>query len=194
MNALTGRTHFRVWITFLFSICIICAFEGAICAQSSKRVGKHNLQIPEDWPVEKRGGLIVPIPTEEYVSMKFSGIETEFQSIENEFFGKLEDLEASLKNVEDNFQKELKKLRSLNEEQIESSAKVTSFLTGLGLLRDTVDQLNIMLSRNIKDLEVKLKSIDQQLEFINDNLDGLQTQIYRLDEKIDYFHDGSKSY
>jgi hypothetical protein len=36
-----------------------------------KPEGSHQLLLPKDWPVEHRDGLIMPIPIEEYLSMKF---------------------------------------------------------------------------------------------------------------------------
>ena len=69
----------RVCINFILIVNIgllLIAFENSY-AQSSKRVGKLNFQVPEDWPIVKRGGLMTPIPTEEYVSIKFKEIETE---------------------------------------------------------------------------------------------------------------------
>ena len=40
--------------------------------------------LPEDWPIEKRGGVLGPIPVEEYLSRKFSAVEIRLRSIEQQ--------------------------------------------------------------------------------------------------------------
>jgi hypothetical protein len=41
-------------------------------------------QLPPDWPVEKRGGLVAPIPVEEYLTKKFSALENRLQNVEQQ--------------------------------------------------------------------------------------------------------------
>ena len=48
--------------------------------------GLH-FQLPEDWPVEKRGGVMAPIPIEEYLSRKFSAIGLQLQLLEQRVNG-----------------------------------------------------------------------------------------------------------
>ncbi len=48
--------------------------------------GLH-FQVPADWPIEKRGGVMAPIPIEEYLSRKFKGIETQIQALEQRLNG-----------------------------------------------------------------------------------------------------------
>ena len=45
--------------------------------------GLH-FQLPPDWPVEKRGTLVGPIPVEEYVAHKFTAVEQRLQSLEQQ--------------------------------------------------------------------------------------------------------------
>ena len=62
--------------------------------------GLH-FQLPADWPVEKRGGMTVPIPIEEYLVQKFRVMESRFQAIEQRFNGfdiRLRALEETVKN------------------------------------------------------------------------------------------------
>ncbi|MCK5012449.1 MAG: hypothetical protein KAS66_01395 [Candidatus Omnitrophica bacterium] len=176
-----------------FILIVIAGIVFVMCsnsyAQSSKKVGQLRFQVPEDWPIEKRGGLMTPISTEEYVSFKFQEIEKEFLAVKDDFARKHEGLESNLKNVEDDILKEFKKLQAQSEEQIRAGVKITDFLSSIGLLRDKIDHLDKVMSKRIKEVESKLNGINLQLEFIGDNLDGLQTQIYRLDEKVDYFHE-----
>ena len=45
--------------------------------------GLH-FQLPDDWPVEKRGGVVGPIPVEEYLGRKFSAVESRLQQLEKQ--------------------------------------------------------------------------------------------------------------
>ena len=48
--------------------------------------GLH-FRVPEDWPIEKRGGVVGPIPLEEYVAKKLSAIEARLKSLEQQVGG-----------------------------------------------------------------------------------------------------------
>lgn len=45
--------------------------------------GLH-FQLPPDWPVEKRGTLVGPIPIEEYVARKFGAMEQRLKVLEQQ--------------------------------------------------------------------------------------------------------------
>ncbi len=40
--------------------------------------------VPPDWPIEERNGVVAPIPLEEYLSRKFSALETRLRSVEQQ--------------------------------------------------------------------------------------------------------------
>lgn len=48
----------------------------------TKEVKGFKFKVPADWPVEERGGTVAPIPTEEYLSKKFSAASTRFEAAE----------------------------------------------------------------------------------------------------------------
>ena len=52
--------------------------------------------VPDDWPVEERGGVVAPIPIEEYVVEKFDAIESELEAIRRDLLEKPKDNEAPL--------------------------------------------------------------------------------------------------
>jgi methyl-accepting chemotaxis protein len=37
--------------------------------------------VPDDWPIEKRAGILGPIPVEEYVAMKFDNVLSQFDAV-----------------------------------------------------------------------------------------------------------------
>lgn len=41
--------------------------------------------LPPDWPVEKRGGIVAPIPVEEYLAKKFKAIDEQFSAMDERF-------------------------------------------------------------------------------------------------------------
>ncbi|MBI3011070.1 MAG: hypothetical protein HYY58_01065 [Candidatus Omnitrophica bacterium] len=45
--------------------------------------GLH-FKVPPDWPVEKRDGVVAPIPIEEYMFRKFSAMESRLRALEQQ--------------------------------------------------------------------------------------------------------------
>ncbi len=41
-------------------------------------------QLPADWPIEKRNGILGPIPIEEYIARKFSALNNRVQELERQ--------------------------------------------------------------------------------------------------------------
>lgn len=89
---------------------MVFAFSSYVYAgqASSKNVtirkSKNNLhfQVPPDWPIEERGGIVAPIPIEEYLAIKFQAIYLRLKRIENELSGmeiKMRVLENSVKSA-----------------------------------------------------------------------------------------------
>jgi len=48
----------------------------------TKEIKGFKFKVPADWPVEERGGTVAPIPTEEYLSKKFSAVTARFEAAE----------------------------------------------------------------------------------------------------------------
>lgn len=53
-----------------------------------------NFDLPEDWPIEERGGAVGPIPIEEYLAMKFRKVDAKFDEMESGTGGTKEKLAA----------------------------------------------------------------------------------------------------
>ena len=73
----------------LLSVPAAAAEEGDSGARATVRKTKEQLhfELPTDWPVEKRGGIVAPIPVEEYLAMKFKTLESRLQTIEQRLNG-----------------------------------------------------------------------------------------------------------
>ena len=50
-----------------------------------KTEDRLNFQLPPDWPVEKRNGIMAPIPVEEYLAKKFKALDSRLEYIEQRF-------------------------------------------------------------------------------------------------------------
>ena len=76
----------------------IGALAGAAWAQAEegssqsdmaveKTAERLHFKVPADWPIEKRNGVVAPIPVEEYLARKFSSLDQQLQAIEQRVSG-----------------------------------------------------------------------------------------------------------
>ena len=74
----------------------MAASAGPLAAEDSgktepatvrKTEANLHFQVPPDWPVEERGGIVGPIPIEEYLAKKFKLLEGRLQAIEQRLNG-----------------------------------------------------------------------------------------------------------
>jgi len=89
-------------VAFLFFLCVLLQPTAAEEKEATTVVTKEGLhfKLPPDWPVEKRGGVVAPIPIEEYLAQKFSAIQSRLQALEQQMVGlelKLRVMEEELK-------------------------------------------------------------------------------------------------
>jgi hypothetical protein len=78
----------------------------AVTVRKTKE-GLH-FQLPPDWPVEKRGGVVAPIPIEEYLAKKFSALEARLQAMEQQLGG----IDVRLRVLEEEAKKRRETLQS----------------------------------------------------------------------------------
>lgn len=69
--------------------------------------GLH-FKVPPDWPIEKRGGVMAPIPIEEYLARKFKALEAHLQTLEQRMNG----LDVRLRVLEEEVKTQRQGLRS----------------------------------------------------------------------------------
>ena len=79
------------------------AEEETVTAVVTKE-GLH-FKLPQDWPVEKRGGVVAPIPVEEYLAQKFSAMQSRLQALEQRVVG----LELKLRVMEEELKRQKEK-------------------------------------------------------------------------------------
>ena len=69
--------------------------------------GLH-FDVPPDWPIEKRNGVVGPIPIEEYLGRKFQALTSQLQALEQRFNG----FDVRLRVMEEEMKKQKQGLRS----------------------------------------------------------------------------------
>jgi len=65
-------------------------------------------RVPPDWPIEKRGGGVGPIPVEEYVARKFASMEIRLRAMEQQ----LSSMELRVRLLETQMKSGQQRLRS----------------------------------------------------------------------------------
>ena len=107
---------------FSFQLCVLLMIgaayptDGALAEDGSskepitirKTEDRLHFQLPADWPVEKRNGVMGPIPIEEYLAKKFGAIESRLQSIEQRVNG----FDVRLRALEEQNKKQTQTLKS----------------------------------------------------------------------------------
>ena len=66
----------------------------------SRTIEGIHFKVPEDWPIEDRGGSLAPIPVEEYVGIKFAKYDSRIAALEASLKGTLEENKALKDKVE----------------------------------------------------------------------------------------------
>ena len=83
-------------IAAVYGLLVAAAAPQGVAAQEAteeervtvrKTMQQLHFQLPPDWPIEKRGGIVAPIPIEEYLAQKFKALESKLQVIEQRLNG-----------------------------------------------------------------------------------------------------------
>jgi len=170
---------------FLMTGSILVLMVNSVYAQTSGKSGKLKFHVPEDWPIEERGGLVGPIPTEEYVAMKFDESEKEFSTIRSEIADKFDELRQSLKAIE----LKIEETKAVADSETDPSGPDGGQSGSLSKFEEFESQI-ARIDRKITNKEVELRSqtgqVELKLDALEKKIKNLQAQIYKLDEKIDY--------
>jgi len=130
--------------------------------------------VPEDWPIEERGGVVAPIPIEEYVTRKFKDIESRLEKIKQDLSQNLKDsanakLESSI--VQNDIPLQLKEISA----RLESIGKDVDQLKGQGepstgsgkqiesQIKDIRNETQVLRTW-VEDLERRLRKIEFHLD------------------------------
>lgn len=97
------------------AVAASAALAGAPRAQAKDAEGTVrkteqglHFQVPEDWPVERRAGVVTPVPIEEYLARKFKTLDAAVQGLEQRVSG----LDLQVRVLQDEVKKTREGLRS----------------------------------------------------------------------------------
>jgi len=183
-----------VIMTCAIGVIMILTANGLCYAQSTKQQNGLNFQVPEDWPIEKRGGLLAPIPTEEYISIKFKATEEEFQTIKTDLISKFEELQQSIKNMESNFSKGIQKAQTQAENQVGAGTEgdLTDIQVNLTRLESEVERLDRKITNKTASMKVDSEETAALIRSLEKKIKDLQAHIDKLDGQVDYVLEGWK--
>jgi len=170
-------------------VIMILTADNSGYAQNTKKRNGLNFQVAEDWPIEKRGGIVAPIPTEEYISIKFKATEEEFQAIKVDLISKFEELQLNIKNVEINFTKEIQKAQSQADFSAGTGEDLKNILSRLDLLEDAIGRLDQKITMNASLMKAQTQETAVTISSFEKKIKELQTEITKFEEVIEYIMD-----
>lgn len=109
--------HYALRKTLAALVCLLMAGAAVVSAEEAtdaekatvrKTQEKLHFQLPPDWPIERRGGMVGPIPVEEYLATKFKELDARLQVIQQQVNG----LELRVRILEDSAKKPASSLKS----------------------------------------------------------------------------------
>ncbi len=176
-------------ILFIVGVFLVMVQTNFSYAQKSQKINGLNFEVPEDWPIEKRNGIIAPIPTEEYVAIKFKMIEEEFETIKEDFTVKFKELQFNLENMETKFLEEIKKVQAQDAPRGSVNEDLSEILSKLGLLESELSRLDRKITNKTAKTKTKSEEIVRQISVIEEKMNEFQSQVYKLSEEVDYIFD-----
>lgn len=155
-------------------------------AQEVKDTKGLNFKVPEDWPIEKRGGILAPIPTEEYVAKKFKAVAEELQAVKDALSAKFDELQSSVKAMEKDFSGELKKVKSQSEGMGAAGQDVSDAASNQEFLKNELGRLDRKMADETLSLKTQLEQVNSKLSSLEKKIKEIQVQLYKVDEKVDF--------
>jgi methyl-accepting chemotaxis protein len=136
-------------------------------------------QVPEDWPIEERNGVVAPIPIEEYLDIKFKDIVLQLDALKKDLADKFEKLESDLEVVKS-----------------EALDKVAALGTRVDSLGEDAQGLSLDLDKlvaRLNSIETGLKEISEESDSSQVNTGNIAQQLRNLDSRIkqleEYYED-----
>jgi len=192
-----GRDYLKkmmiVGTVFVIGISIIIVLDSASYAQSSKKMKGLHFQVPEDWPIEERGGIVGPIPTEEYIAIKFKATEEQSQVIKDKFTDRMNELQLNLKRMEVDFLIEIKKVQLQGGTSVETNEGLSELISGLDLFESELGRLDRKITNKVHEMKAQSEETARKMNSVEKKIKDLQALIYKLDEEIDYIFEKQKS-
>lgn len=99
----------KVLIMFVVAAFIFGPGMFSVSAEEPKAQKGLRFNVPDDWPIEKRGGVLAPIPVEEYVLKRFKQIQDDLNSLRGELTAMVETVQGDLQGIKSSVFQDLEK-------------------------------------------------------------------------------------
>lgn len=181
------RTSTPKMILGLVVIFALAVTAGPTHAQKAKEMEGLRFQVPEDWPIEKRGGVLGPIPTEEYVALKFEKVNQELEAVKTEMSGQFSEIKADLESLRTELSKDIQNAAA-NAAVLGASggADMSGMLARLEEAESQLGRLDRKLTNKLMDISREFEGINLQIKALEESLKSLHTQVIKLDEEVGY--------
>jgi len=162
-------------------IGIVCfAFTLNCYAAETKNIIKTQkglkFTVPEDWPIEERGGVVAPVPVEEYVTTRLKSIESRLDTLA----ASLESLKTSVSGMRSN-------TRNKSKETAPASEEVTSEAVSAGSGGEVKTNVK-PIAADMKDLRYETEEIKSKVNLLDkknsDDLKSIELRLMSLEERI----------
>jgi len=166
--------------------CFFMAMISSSFAQNSKKSKGLNFAVPEDWPIEKRGGIVGPIPTEEYITIKFKATAEEIRSIKDNLEERVERLNEKLdmldeKRLDNNILQPQNSVPSeIDDDQL------TEVLAMLDKLEAKIGRLDRKITNKIAEMRKIYEQKTLSITLFDKSLKDLKKKIFKLQGDVDY--------
>ncbi len=166
---------------------------GAAEPKSQRTQEGLHFTVPEEWPIEKRGGVLSPMPVEEYVVKRFQESESRITTISQDLSNRITEIKNSCESSRQNTETELKK----NDDQINSlKGDIRDLNSALSQPRyaspaesnvgKQVETISQDTSRKLEEFNSRLDSFEEErLRSFQFNLDVLEDKFKLLSEEIE---------
>ncbi len=169
--------------------------QNAVAEESKSQRTQEGLHftVPEEWPIEKRGGVLSPMPVEEYVVKRFKEIESRITAISQDLSNRITEIKNSCESSRQNTTTEFKRI----DDQINSlKADIRDLNSALSQPRyaspaesnvgKQVEAISQETSRKLAEFSARLDSFEEErLRSLQFNLDVLEDKLKILSEEIE---------
>ena len=182
----------RIIFTVIFILCLNLVANGYTQEDPTVTKKQKGLRftVPEDWPIEERGGVVAPIPIEEYISIKFKDIYSQIDSIKQDQSKKIEDVNLVIEDFKVDTADEFKEfefsIESITTDIADLSLKLDRIMASLNLVEkdlvafseaiNTNKAQNDNIVKQYKDLVARIEILEQEVEDIRYLSSGEETE------------------
>lgn len=182
--------HKRIIVIYILCLSLAASGYAQEDLTITKRQKGLRFTVPEDWPIEERGGVVAPIPIEEYISIKFKDIYAQIDSIKQDLSKKLEDVNLVIEDFQSDTADEFKKfetnLESAKIDVADLTLRLDKITVSLNLIEkdlatfsetiDTIKNQNDNIVKLYKDLVARIEILEQEVEDIRYLSSGEETE------------------